>query len=44
MVYNFRLADIGEGIVEGEVSKWHVKVGDIVKENQPLVELSLIHI
>ena len=39
MVYNFRLADIGEGIVEGEVSKWHVKVGDIVKENQPLVEI-----
>ena len=39
MVYNFKLADIGEGIVEGEVSKWHVKVGDIVKENQPLVEI-----
>ena len=39
MVYNFKLADIGEGIVEGEVSKWYVKVGDIVKENQPLVEI-----
>ena len=39
MVYNFKLADIGEGIVEGEVSRWYVKVGDIVKENQPLVEI-----
>ena len=39
MVYNFKLADIGEGIVEGEVNKWYVKVGDIVKENQPLVEI-----
>ena len=39
MVYNFKLVDIGEGIVEGEVSKWYVKVGDIVKENQPLVEI-----
>ena len=39
MVYNFKLADIGEGIVEGEVSKWYVKVGDVVKENQPLVEI-----
>ena len=39
MVYNFKLADIGEGIVEGEVSKWYVKVGDVVKENHPLVEI-----
>ena len=39
MVYNFKLADIGEGIVEGEVSKWYIKVGDVVKENQPLVEI-----
>jgi len=39
MVYNFKLADIGEGIVEGEISKWFVKKGDIVKENQPLVEV-----
>ena len=39
MVYNFKLADIGEGIVEGEISKWFVKKGDNVKENQPLVEV-----
>ena len=39
MVYNFKLVDIGEGIVEGEVSRWYVKVGDVVKESQPLVEI-----
>ena len=39
MVYNFKLVYIGEGIVEGEISKWFVKKGDNVKENQPLVEV-----
>ena len=39
MVYEFRLPDIGEGVAEGEVVKWHVKEGDEVKENQPLVEI-----
>jgi len=39
LVYEFRLPDIGEGIAEGEVVKWHVKEGDEVKENQPLVEI-----
>jgi pyruvate dehydrogenase E2 component (dihydrolipoamide acetyltransferase) len=39
LVYEFRLPDIGEGVAEGEVVKWHVKEGDEVKENQPLVEI-----
>jgi pyruvate dehydrogenase E2 component (dihydrolipoamide acetyltransferase) len=39
MVYEFRLPDIGEGIAEGEVVKWHVKEGIEVKENDPLVEI-----
>ena len=39
MVYEFRLPDIGEGVAEGEVVKWHVKEGEEVKENQPLVEI-----
>ncbi len=36
MDYEFKLPDIGEGLVEGEIVKWHVKVGDKVSENQPL--------
>jgi len=36
MTYDFKLPDIGEGLTEGEVTKWHVKEGDTVAENQPL--------
>ena len=39
MTFEFKLPDIGEGLTEGEVVKWHVKVGDSVKENQPLVNV-----
>lgn len=36
MDYEFKLPDIGEGLVEGEIVKWFVKVGDTVAENAPL--------
>ena len=39
MPYRFRLPDIGEGIVEGEVVRWLVPIGDEVEEDQPMVEV-----
>ncbi len=35
----FRLPDIGEGIAEAEIVAWHVKIGDMVEEDQPLADL-----
>lgn len=37
--FEFKLPDIGEGVAEGEVVAWHVKAGDVVKEDQPMVEV-----
>lgn len=33
------MPDIGEGVVEGEVVAWHVQPGDVVKEDQSLVDI-----
>ncbi len=38
-LYEFRLPDIGEGIAEGEVVAWHVKPGQLVQEDQEMVEV-----
>src|SRR5262245_1966899 len=39
MAFEFRLPDIGEGVVEGEVVKWLVKAGDPIAVDQPMVEV-----
>ena len=39
MVREFKFPDVGEGIAEGEIVRWLVKEGDLVKEDQDLVEV-----
>lgn len=39
MAFEFKLPDVGEGTTEGEIVRWLVSVGDIVKLDQPLVEV-----
>src|SRR5690606_13360586 len=36
-IYDFKFADIGEGIHEGTILKWNFKEGDAVKEGETLV-------
>jgi len=37
--FEFKLPDLGEGVVEGEIVQWLVAPGDVVAEDQGLVEL-----
>jgi pyruvate dehydrogenase E2 component (dihydrolipoamide acetyltransferase) len=39
MAYQFKMPDIGEGIHEGEIVKWHIKEGDQVEEDQIIMEV-----
>jgi 2-oxoisovalerate dehydrogenase E2 component (dihydrolipoyl transacylase) len=38
-IKEFPLPDLGEGLVEGEILKWLVSVGDTIELNQPIVEV-----
>ncbi len=36
--YRFKMPDIGEGVVEAEITAWHVAIGDTVAEDQPIAD------
>ncbi len=38
--YSMRLPDLGEGTVSAEVIAWRAKVGDLITEDAPLVEMA----
>ena len=37
--YVFKLPDVGEGVAEAEIVKWHAAIGDDIREEQPLVDI-----
>ena len=37
--YIFNLPDIGEGIAEAEIVKWHIKIGDVVTEDDQIADV-----
>ncbi len=39
MAYEFRLPDIGEGLHEAEILQWFVAEGDVITQDQPIVEV-----
>lgn len=39
MAFEFKFPDIGEGLTEGEIVEWKVKVGDKVADHQTLLEV-----
>ena len=38
-LYQFHLPDIGEGVAEAEIAVWYVKPGDVIAEDQALVDV-----
>ena len=36
--YRFKLPDIGEGVVEAEITAWHVALGDTISEDDPIAD------
>ncbi len=38
-IKKFHLPDLGEGLPDAEIVEWHVKVGDIIRLDEPLVSM-----
>jgi pyruvate/2-oxoglutarate dehydrogenase complex dihydrolipoamide acyltransferase (E2) component len=39
VAYEFKLPDLGEGLTEGEIARWLVSEGQVIEEDDPLVEI-----
>ncbi|MGI8782341.1 MAG: dihydrolipoamide acetyltransferase family protein [Acidobacteriota bacterium] len=39
MPFEFKMPDIGEGVVDGEIVRWFIQAGDLINEDQPMVEV-----
>jgi len=39
VAYEFKLPDLGEGLTEGEIARWLVSEGQVIAEDDPLVEI-----
>ena len=39
MSFIFKMPDLGEGIIEGEIVQWFVKEGDTIEADAPLLEI-----
>src|SRR6478736_6383860 len=37
--YVFKLPDVGEGTAEAELVAWHIKPGDLIEEDQPIIDV-----
>ena len=37
--FTFNMPDVGEGVAEAEIVGWQVKIGDVVEEDQHLVDV-----
>jgi len=38
-IKSFHLPDLGEGLPDAEIVEWHVKVGDVIRLDEPLVSM-----
>jgi 2-oxoisovalerate dehydrogenase E2 component (dihydrolipoyl transacylase) len=37
--YVFKLPDVGEGTAEAELVAWHIKPGDLIEEDQHIIDV-----
>ena len=40
MAFVFEMPEVGEGVVEAEISAWKVKAGDAVRKDQVVCEIT----